>query len=676
MSKEEFLKLAKASYKSSNENTNHVAWRKRAKSDFGFVAGGELYETGQWEKSDLDILQDRKQPAVTFNKLEPMIEAVIGSEVNNRQEPAYMPREPGDKAVCDTATEVGKWARDQDAEEEETDKLRNALICGMGVAIHYMEYDEDPDGRYCEISVDPLGLRWDVSSRRPNLADSSWRGFVEDIPASRFKERFPKFEGEPSAAVFGDNAEIGKSDDPAKHPTDYNDPNRMDTGGPEGPEKMARVFHFQCYTLDPVYRVIAPDGSMSEPLPEEEWKRIEKSADASGTRIVEHSPGTPPLPGELHFIKQQQRRYWQGYCNGDKLVDGPKENAWKRGFTIDVLTGRREHNTNTFYGILRGGKDPQRWTNKMLSAVIYQWMTNPKGGIIYKKGTFANPEEMEKNLAKPSVSLEANQDANLQTDLYIIQPAQAPVAAHQILQLAYNAPADTTGISTEFVGLASRDQGLGLEQTRKLATMTVVAHIFSNYRKSKKTNARMLLAFMRDYFTERTMMRVVSAENRQFVPMLKSVDVEKFDVHVDQAPLTPSMQSTVYSILKDFMQFLAPSMPPGAFGKILKPFIRYSPLPHALSEEFSRAIDESSQPDPMAEKMKHAQLEELVSKAVKNQMDALLSAAKAESEGIKTDIAGEKLIAEEKDSFTNLAQTAMQMQNDKETAKEKKANGE
>ena len=58
-------------------------WRTGARDDFNFVAGD------QWEAEDAQILKDEERPTVTFNYSEKMIDAVVGAEVNNRQEVIY-----------------------------------------------------------------------------------------------------------------------------------------------------------------------------------------------------------------------------------------------------------------------------------------------------------------------------------------------------------------------------------------------------------------------------------------------------------------------------------------------------------------------------------------------------------------------------------------------------------
>lgn len=82
-------------------------WREQAKEDFAFVAGD------QWEDEDKRKLSEEDRPAVVFNRVGPVIDAVVGQEVTNRQEIRYIPRAVGDATVNEALTAAAKYFRDQ-----------------------------------------------------------------------------------------------------------------------------------------------------------------------------------------------------------------------------------------------------------------------------------------------------------------------------------------------------------------------------------------------------------------------------------------------------------------------------------------------------------------------------------------------------------------------------------
>ena len=86
----EIDRWAKRDFTSSAKNPNHIRWRKEAENDFDFITGGAFdpgYEdggSGQWWKEDVARLRQQNRPIITMNRTEPLIEGIVGAEVNNR----------------------------------------------------------------------------------------------------------------------------------------------------------------------------------------------------------------------------------------------------------------------------------------------------------------------------------------------------------------------------------------------------------------------------------------------------------------------------------------------------------------------------------------------------------------------------------------------------------------
>jgi predicted glycosyl hydrolase (DUF1957 family) len=79
-------------------------------------------------------------------------------------------------------------------------------------------------------------------------------------------------------------------------------------------------------------------------------------------------------------VQQKTRCYYRAFL-GAKLLEKSKGPA-KGGFTYKCVTGYRDRNNGTWYGIVRAMIDPQRWANKFVSQSLHILNTGAKGGII------------------------------------------------------------------------------------------------------------------------------------------------------------------------------------------------------------------------------------------------------------------------------------------------------
>lgn len=657
---------AKRDFMSSAKSPNHIKWREQADEDFEFVAGGSYDDSGQWRKTDIDKLKLQDRPIITMNRLEPLIEGIVGAEVNNRQEVSYQAREPGDTGVAVALLEAGKWARDNNVEEEETDAFRSTIICGMGWTAHSMDYSRDMDGQYQVVSTDPLSHYWDPNAKRPNLVDARWVGYVDIIDRDTFKTMFPGQKGADN--VFGVKSQASGADDstrPEKYPSDYDDPELQGVEGADTTPDQVQVLEYQCYTMEPAFRVLDPaTGKLSKAIDKEEFEQLKQAAEAGGAAMVRF--GTPPpdpeegqpLPVVFRYLAQDRRVYYRAFYSGDKRLGERERNPWRNGFTRLCITGRRHRKRGTWYGLVRPMKDPSRFANAFLSAAIHHYNSNPKGGVWYEDGAVDNEDDLEARLAHPAPAIKLN--AGGLAKIQPITPAQGSMALDRLIQVVSDMPPLVTGVSLEWLGLASRDQPVGLEQTRKLATLSIVSPIFSSYREYRKIAGRLLFDFIKDYVPQSTLQRVLSADSQPYVQALKDADTLKYDVHVDDAPLSPSIKATVFSSMKDFMQFMAQGLPPAVTAEAAKAFFTYSPLPAQLVAKLVKAMEQAQQPDPMAKI--RSMLEMAVQKSVidKNQAQALLAQAQAQTEIGKPQLEQDKLDMEAADQTMNLMQAGIQ----------------
>ena len=151
-------------YRDSRDHSSK--WRDKARESYDFEAGH------QWAEEDLTRLQDDDRPSVTIDRIARTLQSVLGTQIANRQETRFIPRELGDVQVNEILTKAAEWVRDEsEAEDEETDAFNDLLVCGMGWTQTDLDYDDDPDGMIVTNRRDPLWMYWDPSARKKNLSE-------------------------------------------------------------------------------------------------------------------------------------------------------------------------------------------------------------------------------------------------------------------------------------------------------------------------------------------------------------------------------------------------------------------------------------------------------------------------------------------------------------------------
>ena len=586
-------------------------WKSCAKDDFGFIAGQ------QWTSEDESYLKEQERPAVTFNYSEKMIDAVVGAEVSNRQEATYQPREVTDAAVAELWNNAAQSQRDLcSAEDEETDAFRDALICGIGCTHTKVSYDDDLDGNIEVHRIDPLEMLYDPSARKPGLTDRRYNFRILWLDEKDAKREWP------SISSFSSIEEEGNRTNVITRGNRYSedDPEAMDLH-----EGQVQIRHYECFEREPVYRIETNNGLQE--LTQSEFSAIKKDLDAAGTPA----------------IKQFRKVYYTAYFAGETLLEAAKSPSQK-GFTHNFITGKRDRNHNTWYGLTRVMKDPQRWANKWLSQILHIVNSNAKGGLIAETGAFVDPRKAQAEWSSPDSITMLNEGGINK----IKEKAMSsyPSGLDRLMEFALGSLPMVTGINLEALGLANREQAGVLEQQRKQAAYGLLAPIFDALRRYRKAQGRVMLDFIQTYISDGRMIRIGGADSQQFLPLTKAPGASTYDIFIDQSPNAPDVKDKTWQTLT---QLLPPMMKAGL--PIPPDLLDYTPLPVALSTKWKQYVEEQKkQSGPTPEQIQQIQ----------QQMQKLQQENEALQQKLKDKSADIQLKAQDLQASTQLKATELQ----------------
>jgi hypothetical protein len=630
--------------------SEHSDWYKEAEECFAFVAGrGVKGAKGQWPDDTWQEMLDSGRQPVEFNRVGPIVDSICGLEINNRQEIKYLPRTQGDAQVDERLSSLGDWARDEaNAEDEESEMFRNAVVCGRGATETRIDFSEEPTGKIVVDNLDPLECGVDPAARKASLVDRRYSWRFRDVACD---EAQGMFAGVDAAALNATWAGVIDTKDGGQgNKTDYPDETRPGLRRGEKP-KTVRIVQIEWWERVTSYLVAVP--GQDEPQ--------ELSEDAHA--LLKEEMAKLPPEQQVQSQKQEKRRYRKAFLGKAGVLDVSDMEC----FQINWTTGRYDRNKGYHYGVVRPMRDPQMLSNKTLSQVLHILNTNAKGGLLMEAGAFKNPRDAEKDWSNPSKNILLN-EGGLAKIKDRVAP-QLPPTLVQLQEFSLSSIRDVTGVSVEMLGLADREQPASLEYQRRQSAMTILASLFNGLRTYRKGQGRTLLEQLK-LLPPGVLVRVLidpqvaaqeyaaqimqwqqaaqraqqagqqpppqpeppgaefmssTKRGEQFDPAKFGLGPDaRFDVIVDETPSSPNQKEATWAALQPFVD----KMPPQAMPIILEA----SPLPESVAKELGDILAKAGGPPEVPPELQQlieqgkqriAELEqENASLKDKNQIDA------------------------------------------------------
>jgi hypothetical protein len=585
-------------------------WREQAQLWYGFV-GGE-----QWTEGERAEMEGREKIPVTFNLLGPVIDAVGGAEITNRQQVQFFPRDVGDTGVSDVLTQGAEYVTQEcNGDQEDSEAFWDCLVCGLGWTETRPEIEGDQVNLIKE-RVDPLQMWPDPSARKRCLEDM--RYLKREIPMSPDElEDFRAEIGRPDL-----EGSEGGYDDNGKRVTIVNPAVRYTHGmlGAEIGADTVIVCEWQWWDREAVYLagMPGPDGVVKITQLEEEELANARAQDPT-----------------LRYSESHRKCFYRAFATDTEVLF--KEKLRERDFRYKPITGKRDRNTGTWYGLVKPMMDPQRFTNKLYSEILHIVRTNANGGMALEEDAVDDVRQFEKTWASTDAITWLKSGALSGAHGSKMLPKAAPpvqVALFQLMEFARDMVKATTGVNEEILGLVGREQAGVLEQQRKQAAYGILSAFFDAKRRYQRNQGRLLLAEMREYFPPGKLVRIVDQGTAQYVDLSQSLEVQEYDIVVDEAPTGPDQKAKILAVMMPLLPQLleAGLIGPDAVAEI----ILYLPIPASVANKLSQSIlqqaQKGAQPNPDEVAQAQADVQNTVADTGKKIADTALSRAKAFAE--------------------------------------------
>jgi Phage P22-like portal protein len=623
-------------------------WHTEAKLDFAFRAGD------QWKAEDLEYMEETtKRACLTFNRIDPVIDSVVGAEITNRQEVRYLPRQVGDAPVNEVLTEGARWFRDQcDAEHEESNAFADAATCGIGWTETRLDYEDNPNGDPKIERIDPMEMFWDHAAKQANLVDARRIYRVRrKVPLIDVKVRWPVG---PDGGPFLDDSsyDAGWAGNEADEETPYSvhtTGESLEHETSEGrQERFVTLVQVQWFEREEFYRAL-----VANPLTGEQ-----QNAELSEQQHMLASMRMPQVGMTYRAIKQTRKCYYQAFVGSEilevnKVVAPSGKHA--TAFNFVPVTGKWDRNKGHFYGLVRGMRGPQTFANKWLSTTVEIMARAAKGGLMLEEGAVADSEDFETDWAKPGANSYFKPGAITGGKVQQKPATQFPSDFMQMTQFAIASIRDVVGVNPESLGQASQEQAASLEYQRRQSATVILAPLFDSLRRYRRIEGRVLLFLITEYLTDGRLIRIVGKEGESYVPLIRDPGVTEYDVIVDDAPSSPNQKELVWNSMVTMMPMIQNMQPP---PEVILEILDYSPVPASMVAKIKQALARASQnappppPDPMQLIMQEKQADIEADKIKKaNDVQARQATARIELESL---IATERVRLQGKQRETDL----------------------
>ena len=597
--------------------------------DFRFIAGE------QWLAEDKKTLEDQGRPAIVFNRALPIIKSVAGIEINSRENTVFLPAIVSDQQQVEanaTLNAANNWMSEGcDAESEQSEAFQDSLICGMGWTEQRVDFTEVWNGKYIEDRVYPVEMYWDRDARKANVRDAKRLFRLREMTLRDARDFLKAMKVENVADEDIDASWAAESDANMEAPRPIEERRkREENAAAMDPKDMVRLVHAQWIEIEDYYKVVVPaeDGSPSPQLQDmttEEHDRLQSMLSVSKMQQL------PSLPCRRKVYKQA--------IIGAKILGEVMPVLSRFGFTWQCITGEKNADKGTWFGLVNSLRDPQRWANKWLSQTMHILNSTAKGGIIAEDDAFEDIREAQLNYARPDAITSVKPGAISKGKLMPKPGAGIPTGYQALLEFAISSIPDVTGINMELLGLRDQNQPGILEKLRKQSAMTILATLFDSLRGFRRMVGRNRLSFIQDFFSDSRLIRIrIKAGVYQGLQITQDKTAGDYEVIVSEAPTSPDQKEVIWACFESLMPVLQPFMMQNP--EVALTILEYSPLPSEVVQQL-RQIAMTPNPQQQAaqqvdQQKQVAELQDLLSKIALNQARAKETMAKVPLEGAKT----------------------------------------
>lgn len=530
---------------------NH-RWRPRARKNLRFYVGNP------WDEADKKKLAAEGRPALSINRILPVVNFQSGLERQNRSDARVYPRRGGTANVATAQTELLKHLMDvSNGPYIESMAFYSSLILckgWLGVDINY-EYDPlNGDIIVEDISAfdmveDRRKEKYDLNKSAEFIIRQSWEkkaDLILDYPKKKGEiERGGLELPDESPDMIDYEREMDNDDDDYGRHDDNNDIDPLIRRERKG--YRVRLTHYKKREK----RIFLIDRATMEVKPVTDKKENLEIAKALLAMKPDRFAITERVVPVLHRVKtvgnivlEEKYDPFSGVCKFPYVRISP---FWIEGNVM---------------GVVDNLIDPQEEHNKRRSQILAILNTAASSGWIVKQFKGAYKTFLETFGSKPGVCIE---EAKCGGKVEKIQPQQLPQGHFAMSETSATDIKEISSVDANLMGTQpGKDESGRSRYLRQQQGMMASEIIFDNFRYSRQIFAQFLLDIMRktNYYSESEIRAILDQSGEEIdMAQLQSFAIGRYGVKVDQSQSHPTTRMMNYEMLLEAAQLGLPIDP-------------------------------------------------------------------------------------------------------------------
>lgn len=475
-------------------------WRDEAREDYEFVAGK------QWKNQDKQTLEQAGRPAITINKIKPLINVLSGYQRLNRYDIDFLPRTNDDMNLCQVRKGITKYVMDRcDYEYHESNAFLDGAIGGIGwLEVKYTFDQEIGDGEAEIVREDPLSMYVDPESRKPDFSDAKYIIRARWVDKDDLKLIYPEHADEIDKQQRIYDVDEDKDEYEGLEPLWY-----------QKETKKLRLCECWYKVKEKETFYFLADGS-----------QVSKAQVTIDLFLTGQVIGAKTIP----VSKVKVCAFFDSVMLED--IDSPYSHG---EFPFVAFTVFNFGQGDLPAGIIRDLKDPQREINKRRSQTLHVLNTSSNSGWITEDGAMTPDQErnFRNRAATPGAILHVSTGSLSSNRMQRLEAPNPPTALMEAEQQAQADLPSISGINEALMGtdIPASASGRAIEMKQKQA-ITHIAPMFDNLRKAKKRISYLLWGrrghkgIIPQYYTEDKVYRIEGQGGPQFIRVNQQVQQE------------------------------------------------------------------------------------------------------------------------------------------------------